>query len=228
MKIGNTSNVVVGNVCENFVLNDGNAFAAPKTFIAAKVNYTRPITNKWGTICLPYATQSDEKVQYYRLKEQSRNTLVFSPVDALSAGEPGVFQNLESGAAVGFAAENASIAIETEEVEQVMGLKLVGTYETRRVDVDENSPCYYIKDNMFKKGVGYFSIPAFRAYFQTQTTASAKVLYIAIENEATGIQTPVGKLDGESGDIHTLGGIKVSQPVRGNIYIQNNKKYFAK
>lgn len=224
-----TGNVVVDGVCENLVLTDGYSFAAPESFTATKASYTRNAANDWGTICLPYAVESNGSVQFYQLKEVEEDAFVFGKVAGLAAGEPGVFVRLDDKNIV-LNAENATICTAVGEGTESAGMTIVGIFDKTRVDVDDSAPSYYIKSNAFCKGTGYFTVPAFRAYYQSAGIASAKqkVYRIAVEDEATGIVQVMGELDTKQMDVYTIQGVKATDFIQRGIYIRDGKKFFNK
>lgn len=227
-ELNGMDNIVVNGTCNNLVITDGAPMNFSAPFTAVNVSYDRNVANDWGTICLPYAINSDDDIQLYQLKEKSGETLIFSEVASLEAGKPGVFKRLDSSSSITMSASNAPIVVSVGEGNVVESLKMIGTFEDITVTVDPSAPSYYIKDNTFLKGNGNFKIPAYRAYFQSEVTMSAKVLNIAVEDEETGIRTVVGKLDTEKGEIYSINGMKISKPSRNSLYIKNGKKYFAK
>lgn len=221
-------NVVDNGVCENLTINDGYDFSVPTTFTANTVNYQRNVTADWGTICLPYPVESNENVQYYQYQEINGSTITFVKVDGLQAGEPGVFCNIADANTMQFSSESVNIASDITDTDVIEGLKLVGTYTRQRIDVDENAPSYYIKDNAFRRGVDYFIIPAFRAYFASEVANNAKQFNIAIMDEVTGLKTVIGNLDSKTGDIYTINGIKVNTPPAKGLFISDGKKHLGK
>ena len=220
-----TGNVVTDGVCQNLTIVDGYPFGVPTAFTATQASYTRNVSNDWGTICLPYAIQSDDQVQFYHLKEVQGNKMVFDEVAGLAAGEPGVFKRL-GAAAVAMDAKDVAICTAVADGNESSGLQIVGTFSELRVDVDDSTPGYYIKDNTFMQGTGYFTVPALRAYFQSQTSAGIKAYQIVLEDETTSIPSVVGSLDVATGVLYNLAGQRVDAPVGKGIYLQQGKKFF--
>lgn len=222
----NENNVVAAKESANLSLSDGYPFSSPKPFTAASASYSRTMANDWGTICLPFAMQSDANVQLYELVTRSEDVLVFREVESLEAGEPGVFKRLGKNATITVNASNAEVVGKAAEGREAEGLKLVGSFEKTRVDVNALTPSYYIKDNTFMQGVEHFNVGAFRAYFESNAMAGVKARTYAIAIEdATGVRTVVGKIDAQSGDIYTLGGVKVNGAANKSVFIRNSKKY---
>lgn len=219
-----TGNVVTDGVCKNLVITDGYPFAAPTAFTATRASYERILSNDWGTICLPYAIQSDETMQLYQLQEVVDNKFIFGQVDVLAAGEPGVFNRLGAGNLT-WEAENANISVGVAEGVETSGMKIIGTLDERRVDVDNNAPSYYIKNNAFCKGTGYFTVPAFRSYFQSETANDTRVFLIAVEDATTGVQMIDGGMVTDGEVIYDLNGLPVSGSTINGIFIRDGKKY---
>lgn len=220
-------NVIIDGVCDNLVITDGAPIDIADEFTATHASYTRSMANEWGTICLPFAIESSEALQLYELQERSENTLLFREVESLEAGNPGVCRRLTTEAAVTVSADNAAVVTSPVDCEAVAGLKLVGTYEDIRVDVDAATPSYYIKDNTFMMGSEYFTVGAFRAYFESESAAdaNARILSIAIE-DATGARSIIGTLDTQTMEIFTLDGVRVKDNCRRGILVRNGQKHF--
>ena len=54
--------------------------------------YTRNVTNKYGTICLPYASASTSGAYFYRVAGKETGKVYLESVDALEAGVPYIFE----------------------------------------------------------------------------------------------------------------------------------------
>ena len=54
--------------------------------------YTRNVTNKYGTICLPYASASTSGAYFYRVVGKETGKVYLESVDALEAGVPYIFE----------------------------------------------------------------------------------------------------------------------------------------
>ncbi len=76
------------------------------------------------------------------------------------------------------------------------------------------------------QGTGYFTVPALRAYFQSQTSAGIKAYQIVLEDETTSIPSVVGSLDVATGVLYNLAGQRVDAPVGKGVYLQQGKKFF--
>lgn len=205
---------------------DNRNFVAPTESVTVPaVTYTREMTNEWGTICLPFSLSSDENVQFYLLKEETDNKMVFDEISNVEAGQPAVFRRLGENPVV-FTAENVTLTSETVSVSSIF--TLIGVYEETRIDVDENSPSYYIKDDKFAKGNGYFYVPPFRAYFLTEGANPVAFYHIGYEGqEATSIPL-IGEQEPITNELYRIDGMKVFSYKEPGIYIVNGKKVLIK
>lgn len=104
------------------------------------------------------------------------------------------------------------------------------------------NPTYYVPANSYvlqngADGLGFYKVAAdnkikitsFRAYLTPQSTSVENFLKIAFE-EATGVKDVVAQQTETTGDdaIYTLSGMRVTNPVKGGLYIKNGKKFFVK
>ena len=220
--IANTTNVIEGETCNNLVLTDKCAFAAPKAFTASKASYTRESGNKWGTICVPFELASDEKIQYFTLDasgvDLTNGTLTFTEASNVSAGTPAVFCRADGGS-MSLSATNASIAVGDAGVADG-GLKLVGTYAPITITGDN----YYIaKDAFWQADSKNVSVPAFRAYFEG--TATGVKSFNINTDESTGVKSVTLEVDKQV--IYDLMGRQLKNTEKG-INIVNGKKVLVK
>lgn len=183
LKLKNTKNVVIGNTCDNLSLSDQYDFSAPKTFTAANATYTRPMTNEWGTVCLPYEVQSDDNVAYYNIIDVQNGTLTIQKYETLPANTPALMQKVNGDAAV---CEAHDVMVGGAMNNVTGEVTMHGSYANNIMVTDANA--YYIKNNKFWLNNQYFYIDAFRAYF-TLAPSAAKSGYLTIGDTTTAIDT---------------------------------------
>lgn len=242
-----TTNVIVDDgsncTCHNLSLVDGGSFAAPRQFTATNATYTRTMTadaSNFGTICLPYAVDSNGDIQYYELTSHTSNAMIFSPVGHLSANTPALYKRKVPG---NVTASAANVEITAAEGEMVSGesLKMVGVFRpTSVVDsegtdaisgydkiVDPN--CYYIKGGKFYSLNQRMNLKAFRAYItgsNNSEDARAAVMDIAFDdNVDTGIEI-VESEDQTVKLVFDLSGRRWQKPQQG-INIINGQKIIS-
>lgn len=173
-----------GNVCENLVIEDGYPFFAPPSsnIHATEATYSRDINvaSNFGTICLPYAVESNEDIQYYTTEEiTDGGVLKLTEVASVAAGTPAIFKKASASATKITAAAN-DVALTRTAGQAGVEVKLVGTFEDITVgDKDSDTGValnqYYIKNNEFCQGVDNFNVKAFRAYINSEINAGARL-----------------------------------------------------
>lgn len=91
--IGGRKYPVVGDplAVDSFYLEDGKDFAAPREFTAARAYYSRPVNQKWGTLCLPYAfdASNNPTAYFYQIEKISDDQLCLKRIERIvEAGVP--------------------------------------------------------------------------------------------------------------------------------------------
>ena len=162
--------------------------------------YTRNVTNKYGTICLPYASASTSGATFFEVvgqgTENGNPAVYLASVTTLKAGVPYIFEKTETANQIKVvytgAKENAPVNTGAN--------GLVGTFDDETV-VDEGN--YILLNNEFRPSDGTAKVNANRAYLDLNAVTGGKPQpmpgrrYIGMsvqgENEATGfdnIQLP--------------------------------------
>ena len=180
-------NIVNDGVCANLVLTDAQPFGYTEDITATTASYSRSISNKFGTICLPYAVNSNENVQYYTLDRKEGSTLYLTKQDDIEAGVPAVFENLSDGTTLNITATNATIKGSVPAADAT--LKLIGTFnEVVITDAEELAKDYYISGGKFRQATSSLTVKPFRAYFTTTSGNNVKMFNLSVlEEEETAI-----------------------------------------
>lgn len=185
-------NVVVGNNCDNLVLTDGFKAVIPAALThATEATYSRDIAaaSNFGTICLPYAVESDENIQYYTVDQIVGNVLKLNEVASVAAGTPAIFKK-KNGEATNITAAASNVAVTDDAGVEA---SLVGTFERLAVGNEEShtgtaaNKYYYIKNNEFVQGLDYFYINPFRAYIDTNDNSEKPARLVIDTDGATAI-----------------------------------------
>lgn len=150
-----TVNLVVGSVCEAMEILDKADIDIPAMFTASHISYSRAMsgTSQWGTLCMPFAVESNDDVQLYELSEVSNNkddegdegdkgaygVLTFKAIDKAAPGQPVVFRKNDKDA-VGI-----TIAMENAEMKS-------GESETVETDIDKWVIKGTLKGTIIKSG----------------------------------------------------------------------------
>ncbi|MBO4731077.1 MAG: endonuclease/exonuclease/phosphatase family protein [Bacteroidaceae bacterium] len=211
------TNIVNNGVCTNLIITDGHPFGASKSFVATTATYTRNVTSRFGTICLPFPVSSDANVQYYTLDRVEGETLYLTEQDEIQAGVPAVFENLAGT----ITANGSNVTVHGTTVAPVSGeLKLLGTFRSLAItDPAELAKSYYISKDQFHQATNSLTVNPFRAYFTYTAASASKVYDIAASDDVTAVSALTGK-DTEVEAIYSVDGEKLLSLQRGVNIIQ--------
>lgn len=56
------------------------------------ISYGCAMSNSWGSLCLPFALESDDNIQLYELTSASSSAMTFDPVSSVEANTPVIFK----------------------------------------------------------------------------------------------------------------------------------------
>lgn len=183
---------------DNIILPDGYydfyfKKDSKKVYIAnATDTYTRDVTNKFGTICLPYTSVSTTGATFYEVCGKETGKVYLVSVTKLDAGMPYIFEATASPSQIKVV-YNKNTKVATADVNN--GLK--GTFEDETVVPANN---YILYNNAFIPADGTTNkVNAYRAYLNmdavqggkpTQTMPGRRYIGMSVqgENETTGVE----------------------------------------
>ena len=253
-QVSNVNNVIVDGTAASLVLNDGGyAFNTTTDFTATALNYAREFTkDTWLTVCLPFAYHpipENVKVETLGAIDLDTKTFTFDEVTGtMEANKPYIIKNSTETAALfaSFgnvevkatpAAMNVTITAENSTHEG----EFIGTYTTMTTNelMEEGTydilffgtdgQLYYLSSGITTKNI---TIKPFRAYIRLPKDAinwsdgqQARVRHR--NSEMTEIEG--SELDAQGSVlIYDLMGRRVTEMVKGSIYIVNGKKMIVK
>lgn len=209
---GGSADVTQTNLDDSFTPSDVLIYGQSAT------HYNRSSSNQWGSICLPYAVESGDDVQYYTLSKADTESVTFSPVDALQADQPAFFRL--SGSELATSGQGYCMPTTPAEQSPVNDLTLTGTYTTQ--EITRGNGLYLSNNTLYS---GNFILKPFRSYIATPSGNAAKSLRVFVEDDETGLQEITGKLSSE--DIYNLQGMRLREMQQG-INIVNGRKVIVK
>lgn len=197
-----TVNLVVGSVCEAMEILDKADIDIPAMFTASHISYSRAMsgTSQWGTLCMPFAVESNDGVQLYELSEVNNTedeeggegaygVLRFTAIDRAAPGQPVVFRKKDKDAdGITISMENAEMKSgESETVSTDIDKWVIkgtlkgtiiksGTVVTEYDEIHETVVSskdvnrYYIASDKFWNAKADAIVPAFRAWFECDVT----------------------------------------------------------
>lgn len=216
------------------IREDVDAKTVSFTFIK-ELEHTRNVKNTYGTVCLPYAVNSDDNVKLYTLGNVNRDgdvlTLSFNYVETLEPGIPAVFSVAEQGVITFERADDRHNFKPASHASDEWSF--IGTFEEKVFEGEDAMDKYYISDNKICNA-RKTTIAPFRAYFTGPlvNTMNAKTIKFVVtddDGETTLIQSPIEATDYrlQTTGIYNLAGQKVDDSYQG-IVIKDGKKVVRK
>lgn len=201
------------------------------TAYAIGQQYARNVSADWGTLALPYATQSTDDVQLYQLAaaDLSNGTLTVKPTDHVEANTPCLFKRLDSEAqTISFPVAGNGVAkdVTVSTATDVNGWTFMGTYYNRTLIPASTSSIYYISNDHFWFANEAFEVGAFRGWFETAIAAVGSFRIVVSEDDITAIEDLNGSENASV--VYDLQGRRQQHAKPGDILIVNNKKQLVK
>ena len=180
----------------NIVLEDGiYTFYFKKNDDKIYINqtgYARNVTNKYGTICLPYASASTTGATFYRVAGKETGKVYLESVNALEAGVPYIFEKTANQIKVVYTGDKVNAPVNTD------ANGLYGTF-TDNTEVAVGN--YILKENKLCQAATTCYVNANRAYLvmsevpvgAPQQMPGRRYIGMSVqgENEATGFENIV-------------------------------------
>lgn len=231
------TNIVVNNngdlSCNNFVITDKEPIYVPDNFKASKLTYTRTGSNTWGTVCMPFALESNDDIQYYKFKKLDlvANCMTFEEVTEVEPNTPAIYSLSEGITELNLGGENCEL-VEYENIPVVYDdLTLYGVInqDCATLPVSDNSPYYYIAKNKFWQPTkNQVTVYPYRAYFMANNPEvnNTKVFDI-VKSEKSDNEDMFGEMEEQPTSIlilpegvtitqyYNAAGVKVAQPQKG-------------
>ena len=191
---------------------------------AEAISYGRAMTNEWGSLCLPFAVESNENIQLYELKSASSSAMTFDPVASVEANTPVIFKTLSNGFTVKAANDkfNTGFAAASSEpsIEAITNWVLNGSYSEKTIDVS-GMQAYGLMNNEFHRFTKSLTAGAFRAWLQNNGAPMNAT--IRIEESTDGISI-IEQEDGSVKLIFDMQGRQLKDNVRQQVIIENGHK----
>ena len=209
---------------------DATALQTDNVIVTADaVAYGRTVSYDWGTLCLPFAVESDDNIQLYEMSGASSTALSFEKVASAAANTPLVFKATGGGFSIkitndgsfgmGFAAANPKVSITPSVTNWVVN----GSFIDESVDVS-SMQAYALNGDVFHRATSTINVKAFRAWFQNNGAAMGAA--IRIQEGTDGIDF-VEQEDGSVKLIYDMQGRLLKNGEQQQMYIENGKKVIS-
>lgn len=210
-------------------LSDMVSFCMPACFgsngnINANVAvYSRSMSNKWGTLCLPYAIIVDDNstCKFYSITDIGSESLSVERVSGtIPAGTP-ILVYCTGNGQIDMNTNNATLV-----AQPISDTYMTGTFSETTVRTEHGN--YIISNNRFwsvdelltNDAVTNVKLKGFRSYI-SEATSNAKVFKFVID-DTNGIDMVEGLNSGDT-EYYDMQGRKVETPQRGIIIVRSGK-----
>ena len=182
----------------NLVFNDGGTLKAanyysedkveielPREFKTARAEYSRTMSNNYGSVVLPYAFTTDANIQAYTLDSEHTETMYFKDAETVAAHTPFAFKKLQSGNTADFVMTDQGWGITVKATRTTSkaeggkpydagsgmdGWTTKGYYINEKVAYDDRT--FYIAGDKFYKASGPLTLYPHRVTFHGAWTKS--------------------------------------------------------
>ncbi len=242
-KVGDTKTELYGKTLsvDNLELTDDKDLVVNAPFTAANVSYSRPMTNKWGTLCVPFEVDATSiaGAKFYALKSVSADMITLTQLeDKIPAGTP-MLVNLTDGdggddnaASISISASNVTVGTTPADGTQADDWQLVGSFAETEVPDDGyiiSKDKFWLASDLKENISGAKSVKTkpMRAWLKPSAEsaeAKAHVLSIALddENEPTAVDA-IEALTEDTAEIYDLQGRRLNSLQKGLNIVKTGK-----
>ena len=221
---------------DKLTLVDGMPFSSEYDFTAAEAEYSRTMTTKWGTICLPFdvtvssvTDKTEEGYQpfnFYYVDGINDDVMTLSKeTQKVSAGTGMILRHDGTGGEVSIKETNVEVSSNAACASNATDLW--GTFTGKTINMG-----YYIANDKFWNAANReegAEVPPYRAYVAGSGWAAAKGISIFDPEEGTTGVTTVTADKTDADAWYTLDGVKLgAKPNKAGIYIHGGKKVSVK
>ena len=217
-------NYVPGVTTRTVSLTDAS-FVSDKPRFAMDINtisYTRPLSDKWGTLVLPFAIEPTGKEPYriYTIEAINESELVLSSISGeVAAGTPCVVQRIGKQTELCFKADRTRLNV-TPGTIGIADMTLNGTFWTKELDegfIIAKDHFWSVADlknsSSTVKGV---KVGPFRAWLSGTSASGTTQLAMRIKDTTTGIDaSAIDVLNAADAEYYDLNGKRIESLQRG-------------
>ena len=198
------------------------SFVSDKPCSAMDINtisYTRTLSDKWGTLVLPFAIEPTGKEPYriYTIEAINESELVLSSISGkVAAGTPCVVQRIGKQTELCFKADRTRLNVTPGTID-IDDMTFSGTYWTKEVNsgyvISKNSfwNVEELKNSSSVKGV---KVNPFRAWLDGTSANAPAQLSMRIDGSTTGIDA-IDAINDAEAEYYDLSGKRLDEPQRG-------------
>ena len=217
---------------ENLVLEDGKDFVTTREFTAETANYSRTVSHKWSTLCLPYDfnASGNPTANFYETNRLTGDTLYVTQLNRIvKAGEPVIVYRKNIDGKIEINAAGVKAAVNPANTSE-KNYNLVGSFVEQSVP-DEGyiigNDCFWLCSDLKSEDKGNgkaVTTRAFRSYIMPNTSVLAHSrIVIGFDNNVTAINALNAAEEGDA-ECFDITGCRLNAPQKGvNIIKVGNK-----
>ncbi len=237
-KVGTNGSKIIGAagtplVIDDLTIVDGADFILDDEYKAKSASYTRQMSTKWGTLCLPFSidvTNEENTCKFYSMDEVGTESVTLSKIESgtITAGTPVVIcKKTDTQDDITVKASYASVV--TIPATPSESTAMVGAFEGEVLTAGNG---YFIANDKFYSVAQYASstqgvkMNPYRAYIKTDDSSRSAILSIVADDEATGINAVDADQSTSAAEYYDAAGRRTQGLQQGlNIVKRGNKTF---
>ena len=194
---------------------------------ADAVAYGRTLPNAWGTLCLPFAIETNDNIQLYEFSRATSTGLFFEKITSAAANTPLIFKATGEDFSVKIANDGTFEVgyanLSPNLTPSVDNWVVNGSYINETVDVS-SLQAYALYEGEFRRVTSRINVKAFHAWLQNNGDPMGAAIRISEGTDGIDI---IEQEDGSIKLIYDMHGRQLKNGEGQQIYIENGKKVIS-
>ena len=194
---------------------------------ADAVAYGRTLPNAWGTLCLPFAIETNDNIQLYEFSRATSTGLFFEKITSAAANTPLIFKATGEDFSVKIANDGTFEVgyanLSPNLTPSVDNWVVNGSYINETVDVS-SMQAYALYEGEFRRVTSRINVKAFHAWLQNNGEPMGAAIRISEGTDGIDI---IEQEDGSIKLIYDMQGRQLKNGEGQQIYIENGKKVIS-
>lgn len=218
-------------IIDNLALTDASGYQCDAALTANTATYSRTMTNRWGTLCLPMQItyNGEAKEKYYKLSAVTDTEIQLEEItEDIPAGTPVLVRRSADENGITLTVNNVPVTTAPIDGSTVDGMTLVGTFTPTEALPESsyvigNNKFWLVKDLNATEGNPKVRAGAFRAYISSTGAQTSQPSSLRIESgEATAIAERLNALTDEKAEYYDLNGRRIDGLRKGVNIVRRN------
>ena len=218
-------------IIDNLDLTYASGYQCDATLTANTATYSRTMTNRWGTLCLPMQItyNGEAKEKYYKLSAVTATEIQLEEItEDIPAGTPVLVRRSADENGITLTVNNVPVITAPTAGSMADGMTLVGTFTPTEALPESsyvigNNKFWLVKDLNATEGNPKVRAGAFRAYISSTGAQTSQPSSLRIESgEATAIAERLNALTDEKAEYYDLNGRRIDGLRKGVNIVRRN------